>query len=245
MSNYVLIHGAWHGAWCWYRTLPLLERAGHTAIAPDLLGLGRDTTPLHLISLESWTESICEIVAAQPKPVVLVGHSRAGMILSSVAESCPQEIAQLVYVTAALVRDGESLGQLLIEDGTSLLPSNLVMAADGKSSTVKEEALRTVFYEECPEEDIALARLLLRPEPRGPARTPIHITQENFGSVPRFYIECLRDKCIPHALQKKMYSALPCQKIMTLDTDHSPFFSTPQRLVECLLSIDPQGANAA
>ena len=245
MSNYVLIHGAWHGGWCWYRTLPLLERAGHTATAPDLPGLGSDTTPLHLISLESWTESICEIVAAQPKPLVLVGHSRAGMILSSVAESCPQDIAQLVYVTAALARDGESLRQLLSEDGTSLLLSNLVMAADGKSSTVKEEAIRSVFYEECPEEDIALARLLLRPEPRGPAGTPIHITQENFGSVPRFYIECLRDKCIPHSLQKKMYAALPCRKIMTLDTAHSPFFSTPQKLVECLLSIDPQRANAA
>lgn len=245
MSNYVLIHGAWHGAWCWYKVLPLLKRFGHEVIAPDLPGLGKDITPIDQISLESWTESICEILDAQPNPVVLVGHSRGGIILSAAAEKCPQKIARLVYVTAGLVRDGESLRQLLVEDGTSLLLPNLVIADDGISLTVKEEALKAVFYGECPEEDIALARLLLRPEPRGPTGTPIHITEENFGSVPRFYIECLRDKAIPQSLQKKMYSALPCQKVITIDTDHSPFFSAPQRLVECLLSIDPQRGNAA
>jgi pimeloyl-ACP methyl ester carboxylesterase len=225
--------------------LPLLKRVGHEVIAPDLPGLGKDITPLNQISLEFWTESISELVVSQPNPVVLVGHSNGGAILSSVAEKCPKKVARLVYVTAALVRDGESLRQLLVEDGTSLLLPNLVLADDGNSSTVREEALKAVFYGESPEEDIALARLLLRPEPRGPAGTPIHITEENFGSVPRFYIECLRDKVIPQSLQKKMYSALPCQKVMTIDTDHSPFFSAPQRLAECLLSIDPQRGNAA
>ncbi len=245
MSTLVLIHGAWHGAWCWYKVLPFLERAGHSVVAPDLPGLGKDTTPLHLVSLESWVESICEIVAAQPEPAVLVGHSRGGLILSGVAERYPEKIAQLVYVTAALAQDGESFRQLLTEDGTSLLLKSLVIAPDGGSSTVKEEALRALFYEESPDEDVALARLLLRPEPRGPARTPIRTTQEKFGSVPRFYIECLRDRCVPHSLQRKMYAALPCEKVLTVDTDHSPFFSAPERLAEHLCSIVGQRASAA
>ena len=245
MSNLVLVHGAWHGAWCWYKVLPLLQRAGHSVIAPDLPGLGKDTTPLHLVSLESWIESICQVVAAQPGPVVLVGHSRAGMILSGVAEKYPKKISQLVYVTGALVKDEESLRQLLMEDGTSLLLENLVIAPDQGSTTVKEEVLEAVFYEKSSDEDVALARLLLRPEPRGPAGTPIHITQEKFGSVPRFYIECLRDKCIPHSLQKRMYGALPCEKVMTIDTDHSPFFSAPEMLAEYLCSIVGQRAGAA
>ena len=245
MSNVVLIHGAWHGAWCWYKVLSLLERADHSVVAPDLPGLGRDTTPLHLVSLDSWVDSMCEIVAAQPEPVVLVGHSRGGLILSGVAEKYPEKIAQLVYVTAALLRDGESFRQLLIEDGTSLLLKNLIIAPDGDSTTVKEEALKAVFYEESPDEDIALARLLLKPEPRGPAGTPIHVSQERFGSVPRAYIECLRDKCVPHSLQKRMHAALPCENVMTIDTDHSPFFSAPERLVESLCSIISQRASAA
>lgn len=245
MSTFVLIHGAWHGAWCWYKVLPLLERGGHSVIAPDLPGLGKDTTPLHLVSLDSWVESVCEIVAAQQEPVVLVGHSRGGIILSGVAERHPSKVAKLVYVTAALLRDGESFRQLLAKDGTSLLLPNFVISPDRGSSTVKDEALRPVFYEESPDEDVALARLLLRPEPRGPAGTPTRVTAEKFGSVPRFYIECLRDKCVPHSLQKRMYDALPCEKVMSIDTDHSPFFSAPGKLTEHLCSIVGQRAGVA
>lgn len=245
MSKYVLIHGAGFGAWCWYKMLPLLQRAGHEVIAPDLPGLGRDVTPLDRISLAFWTDHVCQIVLAQPEPVVLVGHSRAGIILSCVAEKCPEKIAMLVYVTAILARDGETARQLLMDDGTTLLLPNQVLADGGKSWSLKEEALREVYCEESPEEDVALAKLLVRPEPRGPGGTPIHITEANFGSVPRMYIECLRDKAVPPLLQKHMYSALPCRKVMTIDTDHSPFFSAPERLADCLLSIGPGRSNAA
>jgi len=89
-------------------------------------------------------------VEAQSGPVVLVGHSRAGIILSSVAEICPGKIARLVYVTAALVGDGESLRKVVVEDGTSLTLPNRVMAADGKSSMIKEEVLKAVFYGDPP-----------------------------------------------------------------------------------------------
>lgn len=245
MSKYVLIHGAELGAWCWYKMLPLLQRAGHEVIAPDLPGLGRDVTPHDRISLASWTDHICQILVAQSEPVVLVGHSRAGINLSCVAEQCPRKIALLVYVAAILARDGESARQLLVDDGTSLLLPNQVAVDGGKSWSLKEEALRAVYCEDSPEEDVALTKLLVRPEPRGPGKTPIHITEANFGSVPRMYIECLRDKAVPPSLQKKMYSALPCRQVMTIDTDHCPFFSAPERLADCLLSIDPSRTNAA
>ena len=244
MSIYVLVHGAWHGAWCWYKVLPLLERGGHKVIAPDLPGLGRDVTPLDQISLDSWADFVRQIVEAQPEPVVLVGHSRAGIILSTVAERCPWKIASLVYVTAALVRDRESFLQLTLADATSLIMPNQVVAPDGRSFTIRDEALTEVFYGECPDEDVALARLLLRPEPTAPMKTRVHITGDSFGAVPRIYVECLRDKAIPRSLQKTMYSALPCQKVMTIDTDHSPFFSAPEQLAEYLVSIDSLRAHA-
>ena len=114
---------------------------------------------------------------------------------------------------------------------------NLVMAEDQSSATVREAAIKEAFYGGCSEEDIALARLLLVPEALAPSATPISITEGNFGRVPRVYIECLRDKAIPPALQKKMYTALPCQKVISMDTDHSPFFSAPEELVTHLLSL--------
>jgi len=58
MSTYVMVHGAWHGAWCWYKVVPLLQRAGHTVVAPDLPSLGRDRTPMGEVSLATWVDHI-------------------------------------------------------------------------------------------------------------------------------------------------------------------------------------------
>ena len=237
MSTFILIHGAWHGAWCWYKVIPLLRNAGHQVHGPDLPSLGRDATPVGQVSLASWTDTLCELVDGQPGPVRLVGHSRGGLLLSTVAERLPRKVEHLVYVTAALLRDGESLAQLLAEDGTSSIIPNRIIAADGQSSRVRVEALKETFYNESPDEDVTLATLLVKPEPRGPAGTAMHVTNANFGSVPRTYIECLRDRAIPLQLQRKMQVALPCKSVLSIDTDHSPFFSTPQLLAELLLSI--------
>ena len=67
--------------------------------------------------------------------------------------------------------------------------------------------------------------------------TPVRVTEGRFGRVPRVYIETLQDKGVTPALQKKMYTALPCQRVITMDTDHSPFMSAPQELADHLLSI--------
>ena len=109
MNTFVMVHGAWHGAWCWYKLVPLLQSAGHTVIAPDLPSLGMDRTPLSQVSLDTWVEHICHVVDTASEPVVLVGHSRGGIIISEVAERRSDKIALLVYLAAYLLRDGESL----------------------------------------------------------------------------------------------------------------------------------------
>jgi pimeloyl-ACP methyl ester carboxylesterase len=111
------------------------------------------------------------------------------------------------------------------------------MSEDKSSSTIREEALRDAFYGECPDDDVALARLCVQAEPTVPLATPLQITDANFGSVERVYIECLRDRAIPISLQRRMQAALPCRQVLALDTDHSPFFSRPDELVECLSSL--------
>jgi pimeloyl-ACP methyl ester carboxylesterase len=242
MSTYVLVHGAWHGAWCWYRVASQLRRAGHTVIVPDLAGLGKDKTPIAEVSLARWTEDICEIVDAAPEPVILVGHSRGGIVISEVAERRPDTLAVLVYLAAFLLRDGETLLQVAQTDGTSLALPNLVVGSDGTYCTVREDALKEVFYGECPDEDLTLAKLLLAPEPMAPSITPVHVSHVNFGSVPRIYIECHRDNAIPLALQRAMQANVPCQKVLSMDTDHSPFFSAPEALVADLTALSDAGA---
>jgi pimeloyl-ACP methyl ester carboxylesterase len=237
MSTYVLIHGAWHGAWCWYKVVPGLERLGHRVIAPDLPSLGCDKTPVNRVSLPLWRDFVCSLLDAQPEPVILVGHSRGGIVISEVAEHRPDRIRTLVYLTAFLPRDGESLFDLAPQAPHSLVPPNMVMSEDKSSSTIRDGSLRDAFYGECSDEDVALARLCVQPEPTVPLATPVKITEANFGRVPRVYVECLRDKAITPPLQRQMYTALPCRKVLTLDTDHSPFFSRANELVALLHGI--------
>jgi pimeloyl-ACP methyl ester carboxylesterase len=236
MSTFLLIHGAWHGAWCWHKIVTRLEKQGHRVIAPDLPGLGRDRTPVKRVSLASWREFVCGILDAQSEPVVLVGHSRGGIVISEAAEHRPDRIRMLVYVTAFLARDGQSLFDLAPHP-ESLVPPNMVMSDDKSTSVVRDEAVRDAFYGECTEDEVALARLLLQPEPTVPLATPVKLTEAKFGAVPRTYIECLRDKAIPIALQRQMQAALPCQSVRSLDTDHSPFFSRPDELAALLHSL--------
>jgi pimeloyl-ACP methyl ester carboxylesterase len=237
MNTYLLVHGAWHGAWCWHKLMSRLEKMGHTVIAPDLPALGRDRTPVNRVSLAMWREHVCGLVDSVPEQVILVGHSRGGIVISEVAEHRPRRIRTLVYLTAFLARNGECLFDLAGSDATSLVPPNMVMSEDKSSSLLREEALREAFYGECSDDDVALARFCVQPEPTVPLATPLQITDANYGSVPRVYIECLRDKAIPIALQRRMQSALPCRQVLAIDTDHSPFFSRPDELAAHLSAL--------
>ncbi|MEJ1966392.1 MAG: alpha/beta fold hydrolase [Gammaproteobacteria bacterium] len=237
MSTFLFVHGAWHGAWCWHKIVTRLQKIGHTVIAPDLPSLGRDRTPVNRVSLATYRQHVSRILDGVPEQVILVGHSRGGIVISEVAEHRPQRIRMLVYLTAFLARSGESLFDLAGSDKTSLVPPNMVMSEDKSSSTMREEALREAFYGECSDDDVALARLCLQAEPTAPLATPLQLTDANFGRVPRVYIECLRDKAIPISLQRQMQAALPCGQVLQIDTDHSPFLSRPDELAARLHSL--------
>jgi len=200
-------------------------------IAPDLPSLGRDKTRISDVSLRLWTDSVGHVLDVQTEPVVLVGHSRGGIVISQVAESRPEKIKTLVYLCAFLLRNGESLMQVTETDDASLLGRNLILVQEHGHAEIRDDGLREVFYGGCDEEDVVLARLLLQPEALAPSSTPIRTTDERFGRIPRVYIECLRDKAISPSVQKQMYSAVPCERVISMDTDHSPFFSAPDQLV--------------
>jgi pimeloyl-ACP methyl ester carboxylesterase len=238
MSRYVLVHGAWHGSWCWEKVVPLLQQAGHQVETLDLPGHGRDRTPIREITLATYTKRVCETLDAQAEPVILVGHSMGGIVITQVAEERPEKIQTLVYLTAFLPQNGESLLQLARMNNDSLLSPNLVANEEQGYLTFKEGApLKEIFYTDCPDEDVARARSLLVLQAIAPMATPVRITAEHFGRLPRVYIECLRDRTISPPTQKMMYTATPCQTILSMETSHSPFFSAPRELVRHLTSI--------
>jgi pimeloyl-ACP methyl ester carboxylesterase len=237
MSTFVLIHGAWHGSWCWDKIIPLLRKEGHKVEAPDLPGHGRDKTPIPEISLQAYTDRVCQILDAQSEPVILVGHSMGGVVITQAAEYRPEKIKILVFLTAFLPQNGESLLQLAGGDTEALVLPNLIMAEDQSYATVREESIKEAFYGDCSDEDVKRAKSLLVPQAAAPFATPVKTSNERYGRVRRVYISCLRDQAISPALQEKMYQALPCEKVITMDTSHSPFFSAPEGLVGHLLSL--------
>lgn len=237
MSTFVLIHGGCHGAWCWYKVVPLLEQHGHTVIAADLPGHGRDKTPVSDVTLEAYVERVCHILDAQRDPVVLIGHSMGGGIITQTAEYRPDKIKTLVYLTALLPANGESMGQVLRRNTASVLPSNIVPAAEPGATMIREEVLAEAFYGDCSAEDIALAKLLLVPQATAPLRTRLQTSAANFGRIPRVFIECLRDRAHSLSFQRSVYETFPGQRVIAMDTSHSPFFSAPGELAAHLAAL--------
>jgi pimeloyl-ACP methyl ester carboxylesterase len=238
MSTFVLVHGAWHGAWCWERVVLLLEAQGHSVIAPDLPGMGEDRAPLGEVTLELWARFVAAIVRQQPEPVILVGHSRGGIVVSQAAEYVPDRIRTLAYLAAFLVPNGRTLLDTMRRIPPRLESQDtLVFAPDGATSTIAPDAVRRVFYNTTPDEWVARAEALSGPEPMMSFTTPLQVTDERYGSVDRVYIECTRDRAIAPQLQRMMVAEMPCREVITMDTDHSPFYSAPDTLTAHLMTV--------
>jgi pimeloyl-ACP methyl ester carboxylesterase len=212
--------------------VPLLEERGHRALAPDLAGMGQDRTPRASVTLAMWGEQIASLVAAQPEPVVLVGHSRGGIVLSEAAERVPDRIRRLIYLTAVLVPDGRSLASVMGET-VRATPFERTVNPDG-STTVANAMVGERFYNTTAPQWVERAASLLGPEPPGAFAVKLSLTPERFGRVPRAYIECLRDRALTIETQRAMQRLVPCDPVLALDTDHSPFYSAPEALVACL-----------
>ena len=237
MSTYILIHGAWHGGWCWDKVAPLLEKEGHKVLSPDLPSHAGDKTPISEISLQAYAECVCQILDAQSEPVILVGHSMGGVVITQAAEYRPDKIKKLVYLTAFLLQNGEFLLQYVEQDKEALVLPNLIMAEDRSYATVKKSALKEAFYGDCSDKDVMRAKTLLVHQAAAPLATPVNTTADNFDRIPRVYISCLSDRAISPLIQEKMYHNLPCEKVIKMNSSHSPFFSAPEELAGHLLSL--------
>lgn len=235
MNTYLFVHGAWVGGWSWEKVAPLLEEKGHKVKVIDLPGHGADKAPLIEVTLQAYTDKVCQALDELDDRVILVGHSMGGVVISQAAELRPQKIKKLVYLTAYLLESGESLMQVAQEDQDSLLGQNIILSEDGSYITAVEESIKTVHFPDSTDEDIERVKELMVPQSTAPFATPINITEENYGSIPRIYIECTNDLVISPSAQKRMYTKMPCQKVLSMATSHTPNYGSPHKLVEQLL----------
>lgn len=230
MAVFLLVPGAWHGAWCWEALTPLLEAAGHQVIAPDLVPVPAGANPLPLCNpLPLWARQVADLALAAPEPVLLVGHSRGGLVISEAGAIAPQAVRKLVYLTGFLLPQGGSMQSAMAMKEAGGAPDYL-RPARGRCLAVAAEAVASRFYNLAAPEVAANAAARLQPEPMGSFSAPLTATPE----LPRAYIECTEDRILPLALQRAMQAALPCDTVLTLQADHSPFLSTPKALAVAL-----------
>ncbi len=236
---FVLVHGAFQDGAGWVPVIAELEAAGHTAIAVNLPARGEDTTPSFEASLERYRDTVIAVIEQQDQPVVLVGHSFGGMVISVVAEAIPDQIQTAVYVSAYLPLNGDSLLTIASEDNYSLLgqEGNFVVDDATLLATVIDDVFATGFCPDCDADQLLTVAASQISEPVIPLTEPVVVTEENFGAVEKAYIITAADVIVSAQLQAYMLSNTPVEYVYALNTGHVPYVTAPVQLAEILIEI--------
>jgi pimeloyl-ACP methyl ester carboxylesterase len=236
-KTFVLVHGAWQGAYVWQFVKEALEKNGHKVVVVELPAHGEDATDPADVSLDLYRDKVVAAVNATRGKVVLVGHSLAGMVISATADKIPSRIEKLVYLAAFVPSNGQSLLELASQDTQSLLGTSLIPSADQLTLDIKQESRIAIF---CQDGSVATMKLLtdkFRVEPAIPFGNPISLTDSSFGKVDKYYVHTTRDQAIGLKLQKQMASAAGITHVYSMDSGHSPFLSKPEVLTGILTDI--------
>lgn len=212
-----------------------LAGAGHRALAIDLPSHGDDSTPVADVTLSVYADRICQAIDAESEGrVILVGHSMGGLVISQAAEYRSDRLQSLVYLTAMLPAPGDTRVE---PPEVPAVQQYLTPSPDGDAVEISADGARQVFFGDCSDADIALAEDRLCPQASALFESPLELSNAKFGSVPRYYIECLKDIALAPEVQRRFYERTPCRRVYPLETSHSPFFSQPHELSKILCEI--------
>ena len=233
-ATVVLVHGAFHGAWCWDRVVPRLEAAGVPAIAVDLPGHGADGGPPG--DLHTHADWLRRFLEAQPGPVVLVGHSYGGAVITDAAAGVPG-VARLVYLAAIVPDTGETMTTVMPDrvaddDRASLVPEAMRVGADG-NLVVDPERAAAAFYADCADADVEFALARLGPQNAASFAQPVRAAA--WRTIPSTYVICHDDRAVGVGFQHAL--ATRTTDTVEMTTSHSPFFSQPQAIAEVLVAL--------
>jgi pimeloyl-ACP methyl ester carboxylesterase len=232
----LLVHGAWHGAWCWAALQAELDRLGVASWAIDLPGHGLSTEPLG--DLHTDADAVVAALGSIGRDgVVLVGHSYGGGVITeagtrALAEGLP--IAHLVYLTAFAPDDDESVFgafAALPPEDTPL--TALMKRDDGTFGIASAGGAADVFYGRCSPEQAASAFARLSRQSAASLGQPV--TGNPRGQLPSTYVVCTEDRAIHPNHQRIM--AGRCDGVRELPADHSPFMSMPAETAALLAGI--------
>lgn len=235
--NFLLVHGACHGAWCWNAVAPLLRAQGCRVLAIDLPGRGDGRRPGWGPTLADYARSVADAAAGIEGPVVAVGHSMGGQMISAAAELASERFARLIYLSAFLPIDGDSIATMSRHNEGTMLPSATRVSLLTGRFRILPAGAPPVFYGDCPPTQIDEALSRLVPESVRPSMGKLRLSPDRFGRVPRAYIRLTEDRAITPTFQDWMLARQPCQRVASLAASHSPFLSMPAVLARTLIEI--------
>ncbi|XP_023926568.2 salicylic acid-binding protein 2 [Quercus suber] len=249
-KHFVLVHGACHGAWSWYKLKPRLESAGHRVTALDLAASGINRKAIQDVhTMYEYTEPLLEFLASLPpnEKVVVVGHSLGGLNIALAMDKYPEKVAVGVFM-AAFMPDTKHKPSYVLEQYNERTPAEAWLdtqfsdygSANQPSTSMffGPKFLSLKLYQLSPNEDFELATTLARPgslflDDLSKAK---NFSNEGYGSVPQVYVVCDQDLGIPVEFQRWMIKNGVPKDVMEINgADHMAMLSKPDELCHCLL----------
>jgi pimeloyl-ACP methyl ester carboxylesterase len=240
MADFVLVHGAWHGGWCWKKLLPGLQAAGHRAFALTLTGLGERA---HLMSptitLQTHVQDVCGLIEHEElQGAVLVGHSYAGMVITGVAQQVDTErLSHLVYLDAVVPQPGEAWSSGHSPDTQTA--RRAVIAQSGQLAPPNPEVFGLQG------DDHAWVQRRQTPQPGGCYDSVLHFDPMRVQRWPRHFIDCTLPALPTIDAARRRVRAELGWTVHELRTGHDPMVSAPQELLQVLQQLLLSGSAAS
>ncbi|WP_181804012.1 alpha/beta fold hydrolase [Streptomyces shenzhenensis] len=232
MSTYLLVHGAWHSGECWERVVPLLTAAGHRVYAPDLTGHGGKARLLGPdVGLDTYVADVVGLIRDEDlTAVVLVGHSYAGLVVSSVANEVPDRVKHLVYLDAMVPEHGETAAD--IQPVTRALIERARASDDGwRVPPLPELPPPYGLFGVTEAADVAWLRTMLSDQAVRSFQQPVRLDDPAVRAIPRTHIHCVAN--VPEGVVRRPVPAH--QPVWELPTGHDCMITMPAELAELLL----------
>ncbi len=230
-STFVLVHGAWHGGWCWARVAERLRARGHKVYTPTLTGLGERH---HLlgpdITLQTLVQDIANVLVWEDlSRVTLVGHSFGGVVITGVADFMPERLLQLVYLDAFILPSGVSTFDTLPDDVTDKLRAMAALQPQPSLPAPKPKSLG--LFEP---EDVGFVESRLTPQPLATYDTALQLHHPVGNGLPCTYIHCTTPSFAAVEGSRLWAKENTGWDWKELQTGHDAMVSAPGLLAECL-----------
>ncbi|XP_042420266.1 putative methylesterase 11, chloroplastic [Zingiber officinale] len=254
-KHFVLVHGGGFGAWCWYKSIALLEDSGFKVSAIDLTGSGISSFDTNKVtSLAEYAKPLTSFLETlgDMNKVILVGHDFGGACVSYAMEVLPSKVAKSIFICAAMPINGQNILDMFSEEAGMndlMRQAQVFVYSNGQdlpptAIDLDKSLLKELLFNQSPSKDVALALVSMRSIPFAPVLEKLSLTEKNYGSVRRFFIETTDDNAMPLPVQQRLSNVNPPEKVFRLKgSDHSPFFSKPQALHKILVEIATMPSN--